>query len=326
MINIKSAQGRSASGGKPKIIVLLGPTASGKSDLAVKLAKQLKNLNHVKGVVNQNSKEFLGEIISADSRQVYRGLNLGTGKITKREMTGVPHHLLDVADPKRIFTVTQYQKLAKRAIKDIAKRGHLPIICGGTGFYLETLVFDKTLPVVKPNLKLRRQLEKKTPIELWQNLKQLDPNRAETIDPNNKVRLIRAIEITTKLGKVPPLSKLDSPYDCLWLGLKLSDQKLAQNIHQRLVKRLKQGLVAEVRNLQRSGLSWTRLEALGLEYRYVALFLQHKLSKKEMFEQLEKVINHYAKRQMTWFRHLPNINWIETETEALKTMKEKSIN
>ncbi|MEK7091371.1 MAG: tRNA (adenosine(37)-N6)-dimethylallyltransferase MiaA [Patescibacteria group bacterium] len=290
---------------KPKIIILLGPTASGKSDLAVKLAKR-----------------FGGEVISADSRQVYRGLNIGAGKITKKEMLGTPHHLLDVADSKRVFTVTQYQKLAKQAIQEILGRGHLPIICGGTGFYLETLAFDKILPEVKPNLKLRKILEKETVEKLWQKLQKLDPDRATKIDPYNKVRLVRAIEIATELGAVPPLPKLDSPYDCLWLGLKPNDQKLAQNIHRRLLKRLQQGLVAEVRKLQQAGVSWKRLDDLGLEYRYVAQFLQNRLDKTEMLKQLESAIWQFARRQMTWFRHLPEIKWLKNQSEASKLIKQ----
>lgn len=290
---------------KPKIIILLGPTASGKSDLAVKLAKR-----------------FSGEIISADSRQVYRGLDIGAGKITKKEMLGVPHHLLDVADPKRVFTVTQYQKLAKRAIQEILGRGHLPIICGGTGFYLETLAFDKILPEVKPNLKLRKELEKLAPEKLWQKLQKLDPARAANIDRYNKVRLVRAIEIATELGVVPTLAKLDSPYDCLWIGLKPADKKLAQNIHLRLLKRLQQGLVAEVRKLHQAGISWRRLDDLGLEYRYVAQFLQGQITRVELKEQLETVIWHFARRQITWFRHLPDIKWLENQSEANKLIKQ----
>ena len=175
---------------KPKIIVVLGQTVTGKSDLAVKVAKKIN-----------------GEIISADSRQVYKGLDIGTGKITQKEMKGVPHHLLDVANPKRRFTVAQYQKLTISAIAEIVRRDKTPIICGGTGFYIDAITKGVVFPEVPPNLKLRKQLNTKSAIALFEVLKKLDPVRAKNIDPKNKVRLIRAIEIAKSLGKVPKIKE-----------------------------------------------------------------------------------------------------------------------
>ncbi|MFA6416540.1 MAG: tRNA (adenosine(37)-N6)-dimethylallyltransferase MiaA [Candidatus Paceibacterota bacterium] len=292
---------------QPKIIAILGPTASGKSDLAVWLAKKLD-----------------GEVVSADSRQVYRGMDIGTGKVTKKEMAGVPHHLLDVADPKKVFSVDQYQKLAAKAIADILKREKMPIICGGTGFYIDALIDGQVLPAVAPDKKLRATLAKKSVTELFTILKKLDPKRAKTIDPKNPVRLIRAIEIATALGSVPSIKK-ESKYEVLKIGLNPEPAVLQQRIHLRLIKRLKQGMLAEVKKLHDQGVSWKRLEAFGLEYRYLALFLQGNPpaggTKPEMLEQLEKEINHYAKRQMTWFKRDKKIKWAKDLEEAKKIFK-----
>src|SRR3989344_1677449 len=191
---------------KPKIIVILGQTASGKSELAVKLAKKIN-----------------GEIISADSRQVYKGLNIGSGKITKKEMRGIRHHLLDVTNPKRTFTVSQYQKLAKKAIQKILNKGKTPIICGGTGLYIDALIYDYYLPEVAPQLKLRKKLEKLSTEELFKKLQKLDFHRAKNIDKNNRRRLIRALEIVLITGKtVPKLKERESGFDVLKIGIKKS--------------------------------------------------------------------------------------------------------
>jgi tRNA dimethylallyltransferase len=289
---------------KPQILVILGPTASGKSDLAVHLAKK-----------------WGGEVVSADSRQVYRGMNLGSGKITKREMLGVPHHLLDVANPKRTFTVAQYQKLASQTIADILKRDKLPILCGGTGFYIQSIVDDLILPEVKPNPKLRKGLEKKSVEELFVILKNLDPKRAKNIDQKNPHRLIRAIEIALELGAVPELKKAKSKFDLLQLGISIDFTKLEERIHTRLLKRLKSGMVKEVQNLKDGGLSWKKLESFGLEYKYIALFLQEKISKSEMMEKIDSESLKYAKRQMTWFKKDKRIVWVKTEKEALNASR-----
>ena len=181
---------------RPKIIVVLGQTASGKSEFAVKLAKKF---NPPVG----------GEIISADSRQVYKGLDIGSGKIIKKEMKGVPHHLLDITSPKRTFTVYQYQKLAKKALKDIIKRGKIPIICGGTGLYIDSIIYGIKFPEVPPNPKLRKKLEKRTTEELFKQLQKLDPRRAQNIDKYNRRRLIRALEIIITTSKpVPTLNNI----------------------------------------------------------------------------------------------------------------------
>ncbi|HYE22370.1 MAG TPA: tRNA (adenosine(37)-N6)-dimethylallyltransferase MiaA, partial [Verrucomicrobiae bacterium] len=186
---------------KEKVIVIIGPTAVGKSTLGIKLAKK-----------------FRGEIISADSRQVYKGMDLGTGKVTKAEQKLVPHHLLDVTTPKRQFTVAHFTKLAKVAIKKIINKNKIPFVVGGTAFYIYSLIDDLKLPEVKPNLKLRKSLEKKSTEELFIILKNLDPRRAKTIDRNNRVRLIRAIEINIVSGKPVPQKKLTLSNHVLLLG------------------------------------------------------------------------------------------------------------
>ena len=277
----------------PKIIVVCGPTATGKSDYAVTLAKKTK-----------------GEIISADSRQVYKGLDIGSGKITKREMRGVPHHLLDVASPKKVFNVEQFQKLGKKAIADILKRGHTPIICGGTGFYIDALVYESDFPAVPPNKALRTKLEKKSIEELFTLLQEKDPERANSIDSKNKVRLIRALEIVEALGKVPEVKK-ESPYDIEWIGLDFSDEILKERIHARLLARIKKGMLKEAHNLHTQGLSWKRMRELGLEYRYMADHLTGKISKDEMITLLETAIWQYAKRQRTWFKRNKEIRWVK---------------
>lgn len=291
----------------PTVIVIVGPTSSGKSDLAVQVAKQID-----------------GEVISADSRQVYKGMNIGSGKISQKEMRGIPHHVLDVATPKRTFTVSQYQKLAHQAIKNILKKGKTPIITGGTGLYIQAIVDNVVFPAVPPNSKLRQSLEKLPTSELSKKLLALDANRAKSIDVKNPRRLIRAIEIATALGKVPTISTSSLPYRFVIIGIKPDDEILKNNIHKRLIKRLHQGMIAEVQKLHDEGLSWKRLESFGLEYRFVAQYLQKKLTKLQMIELIEKEHWQYVKRQMTWFKRDTRITWIQEPQAALDILQTKS--
>lgn len=289
-----------------KLIVILGPTASGKSELAIKLAKKFK-----------------GEIVSADSRQIYRGMDIGTGKVTKKEMKGIPHYLLDVASPKRRFTVAQYRKLALRVINKIQKENKMPFLVGGTGFYIQSIVDGIVIPEVKPDWKLRSDLEKKGTQQLFNLLKKLDPRRAKTIEQKNRRRLIRALEIIIKTKRpVPLFRKKPLPYPVLMIGIKKSPEELKKLIKRRLLKWLKNGLIAEVKKLKKSSLSWKRLEEFGLEYRYLAKYLQGKLNYQEMMEKLQKEIEHFTKRQMTWFKRDKRINWVENQKEAEKLIKE----
>lgn len=285
---------------KPKIIAIVGPTASGKSDLAVSLAQK-----------------FNGEVISADSRQVYKGLDIGTGKITKKEMRGVPHYLLDVANPLSKpfaqFSVDKYKALADKAISEIISRRKIPILCGGTGFYIDAVSQNIVLPNVPPNPNLRKALSKKSPEQLLKMLQKIDPARAKSVEQKNKVRLIRAIEIARAIGKVPKMSA-DPQYDVLYVGTMWEPEILKERIRARLVKRIKGGMIEEARRLHQQGLSWKRMHELGLEYRYQALYLQKNpfiRSKQEMIEKLNTETWHYAKRQMTWFKRNKKIIWIE---------------
>ena len=291
-----------------KTIAIMGPTASGKSDLAILLAQK-----------------YNGEIISADSRQVYRGLDIGSGKVSVDEQALVPHHLLDVASPKRTYNVTHFVRDAKRAIADIRKRGKTPIICGGTGFWIQALIEDQPFPAVKPNPELRKKLEKFSAEELFAQLKEKDPVRAQSIDAQNKVRLIRALEIVEALGAVPPLPKQQGVRSkeqaYVIITLNPSQEILYHNISVRLEKRLEQGMVAEIEKLRAEGISWKRLESFGLEYKYVALLLENKIELQDMKERLEFEIRHYAKRQLTWLRRFEKshpLHWVTTPSEAEK--------
>lgn len=273
---------------KPKVIVILGQTATGKSNLAVKIAKKIG-----------------GEIISADSRQVYKGLDIGTGKITRKEMKSIPHHLLDVTNPKKKFSVAEYQKLAISAMADIASHGKIPIICGGTGFYIDAITKGIVFPDVPPNTKLRKRLALINDRTLLLKLRKLDPLRAKNIDKNNKVRLIRAIEIAQALGKVPKTTEEIPPYKFLKIGLYLPPDKLKKRIEQRVKKMFKAGLLNEIKKLKKSGISDKRLKEFGFEY--------YKPTPEKVISETLK----YAKRQMTWFKRDKEIKWFEAGAKGI---------
>ncbi len=285
---------------RQKILVIVGPTASGKSALAVNLARK-----------------FNGEVISADSRQVYRGLDIGTGKITKREMKGIPHHLLDEVKPHRVFTAHDFVERARRAIARIGYRNKLPLIIGGTGFYIDVLVGRIALPNVPANPKLRAKLEKKSAAQLFALLKKRDPRRAKTIEPHNSRRLIRALEIAAALGKSPATARPGlAVYDLLWIGIAPPMEQLGRNITIRLFARIKDGMVTEAKRLHRQGLSYQRMEELGLEYRSLARFLQGKITRTEMLDELNRDIRRYAKKQLAYWKRNKEIQWFKPTQQA----------
>lgn len=283
-----------------KLIVILGPTSSGKTRMAVALAKK-----------------FNGEIVSADSRQVYRGMDIGTGKDLK-EYSRVPYHLIDVALPRTRFSAARYQRLAYRAIKDILRRGKLPILAGGTGLYIQSIVDGTVFPKAKPDPTLRKKFSTYTLAALLRKLKTLDPVTYGRIDKHNRRRVERAVEICLLTGK--PLSeqrlKNPPPYDILQIGITLSKEALHKKIDARLRERLKSGLIAEVQRLRKQGLSWKRLDEFGLEYRFVSRFLRGELSLEEMTDELSRAIKNFAKRQMTWFKRDTSILWLSSPREA----------
>ncbi len=288
---------------KPKVIAIVGPTASGKSSLGIYLAQKLN-----------------GEVISADSRQVYKGLDIGTGKVTKKEMKGVTHHLLSIVSPKKQFTVDDFVHLANQACSSVLQNTAIPIVVGGTGLYLDMLLGRMAYAAVPPNPALRAGLEKKSAAQLFAQLKKLDPRRAVTIEPHHQRRLIRAIEIAKAIGKSP--TALPEPkYEVLWLGLSPTAKKLTENISTRLRARIKAGMVAEAKRLHTAGLSYKRMEELGLEYRSLARLLQNKITQKEFEIELERAIGQYAKRQARWFKRNKDIKWVGGKAEALRLSK-----
>lgn len=268
---------------KPEIIVVIGPTASGKSDFAVELA-----LTHN------------GEIISVDSRQVYKGLDIGTGKITKEEMKGVIHHMLSVYELDDEVSVARYARDATPILKDILSRGKTPIICGGTGQYIDALIFDTTTPQVPPNQKLREELEKLPSEELVARLTTCDPIRSANIDPHNRVRLIRALEIVDALGTVPVQSPPVLIYDTEIYLMNPTRELLRKRITKRLENRLAIGMVEEVEDIMSKGYSSESMKKFGLEYAIIGKHLEGKLSSEEMKEELITKSMQYAKRQQTW--------------------------
>lgn len=292
---------------KNKIIVILGPTASGKSALGVKLAQKIN-----------------GEIISADSRQVYKGLNMASGKITKKEMMGVPHHCLDLVSPKTTFTALNYKKCAQKAIKDILERGKTPLIVGGTGFYIDAALGLNKIPEVPPNWPQRSRLEQKSAKELLKMLRKLDPNRVKTVEPKNKRRIIRAIEIAKFMRSRRNKNKnrlvsymIPVNNNILWLGIKTKPEELKRKINSRIDASYK-GMVREIKKLHSDGVSWKRLEELGLWPKLIAQRLQNKMPKDETVEKLKIFTWRYSRRQMTWFRRNKKIHWIPLKVDLLK--------
>lgn len=278
---------------KPKVYVVCGPTSTGKSDRAVELALKIN-----------------GEVISADSRQVYKGMDLGTGKITKEEMKGAPHHLLDIKNPNDDFSVEEFQRLCFEKIEEILSRGNIPIICGGTGFYIQSVTDNIIFQEISKNEPLRKELEEKSIDELKEMLAEIPTEEGVKIDTENKRRLIRAIEIGKSMGKLACIQKGPQKYYFEFIYLDFPDEILKERINLRLEKRLEMGMIEEVKRLHSEGVTFERLESFGLEYKYIAQFLQGKITEEKMKEEIRIKSRQYAKRQRTWFKRDKNIKWI----------------
>src|SRR3989344_3598611 len=304
---------------KPKVLAIVGPNAAGKSDLAVQLAHK-----------------FNGEVISADSRQIYRGLDISSGKVPGKwkirgfnrryEYQDIPHHLVDIISPRKSFTVQQYKRKAQRALQDILDRGKLPIVAGGTGFYVDTLLYDFQLPEAPPNRRLRKELELLTTEQLMHRLRALDPNRAKDIDAHNRRRIIRAIEIVISIHSPVPKVNLfenkESPYNLLKVGLRLPDQELKRRITNRLDRRIKDGMLDEVRRTHLLGVSWRRLEEMGLELHHIVQHLKGETSKEETLALIEIKDNQFARKQMAWFRRDKNTIWIDVPAKVFPLVQD----
>jgi tRNA dimethylallyltransferase len=277
------------------LIAILGPTAVGKSALAIQLAR-----------------EFRGEIVSADSRQVYRGMDIGTAKPSEEERRVVPHHLLDVVNPDEPFTLAEYQHRAGAAIADIHAHGNVPFLAGGSGLYVHAVLEGLSIPRVAPNLARRQELQCEDAATLYARLQQLDPIAAAKIDPRNKRRVIRALEVCENTGKpISALQTLSTPnYRVLRIGLTLPREELYRRINARVDRMMVAGLVDEVRALIARGYS-TGLPALsGLGYRQIAAYLEGKTSLEEAVRLLKRDTRRFVHHQYSWFRlDDPRIKW-----------------
>jgi tRNA dimethylallyltransferase len=278
-----------------KLVVILGTNASGKSELGLRLAEH-----------------FGGEIVSADSRQVYRGLDLGSGKITPAQAARVKHHLIDVAEVSEYYSLARYQRAAYHAIDSMVSAGKLPFLVGGTGLYIRAIVEGYQLVDVPPNEELRAELESLPLPQLVERLKTSDPDAAQCIDKSNRRRLIRAIEVASA-GCTGAAAHTTLPrYDCLQLGLTWPRDILVERIEKRLRERLAQGMIDEVAGLRARGVSDLRLDKLGLEYRYIARYLRGELGTlDDLRVQLGIAIRQFAKEQLTWFRRDKKIIWLD---------------
>lgn len=279
-----------------KLIVIAGTNASGKSGLGVELASR-----------------YGGEIVSADSRQVFRGLDLGSGKITPQEMQGVPHHLIDVCQPGDFFSMADFQRLAYAAIDGIQARGKLPFLVGGTGLYVDAVAEGYELSDRAPDLALRAELETHTTPELYQMLQEKLPGTE--IDPKNRNRVMRALERLAADDYHP--GKRQPRYEVLKLGVSWDRETLKQRIDERLERRLRDGMMQEVQGLLDAGVSREFLMKLGLEYRYLTRYLDGELTYEQMVLELGNAIKKFAKRQVTWFKKDPAIHWLDMRADPV---------
>ncbi len=276
---------------RPKLIVVEGTNASGKSGLGIELARR-----------------FNGEIISADSRQVFRGFDLGSGKITPEEMQGVPHHLIDVCGAGDFFSMHDFQRLAYEAIDDILARGKTPFLVGGTGLYVASVTEGYIMSDSAPDLAYRDELETYETPELYRMLLEKVPD--VEVDPKNRNRVMRMLEKIHAGDDHQPRSQ--AKYDCLKLGVTWPREILKQRIDERLERRMREGMVDEVRGLLESGASTEFMYKLGLEYRFITQYITGEFAtEEEMCEQLSLAIKRFAKRQMTWFRREKDMHWLD---------------
>ena len=283
--------------GYPKVVAVVGTNASGKSALGVELAKR-----------------YGAEIISADSRQVFRGLDLGSGKITPEEMQGVPHHLIDVREPNEFFSMADFQRMSYAALDDILARGRLPMIVGGTGLYVDSVLDGYLLSDREPDLAYRAELEKLTTPQLYDMLLTLVPDAQ--VDRNNRNRVMRMIERIHDGDDAVPGK--EPRYRSLRLGVSWPREVLAQRIDERLKMRVEQGMIEEVQNLMDRGATKEFLLGLGLEYRFITQYLTGAIpDRDEMLRLLAIAIKQFAKRQMTWFRRNPDIVWLDMAGDPL---------
>jgi tRNA dimethylallyltransferase len=286
------------------LLTVLGPTASGKTRLAVALAQELS-----------------GEIISADSRQVFRGMDIGSGK-DLHEYGGVPYHLIDILESGAEFSVFVFLRLFREAFEETAGRGRLPIMCGGTGLYLDAVLRGYRMVEVPEDQVLRDELEERSAEELAALLRELRPDQHNTSDLLERNRTIRAIEIARfaqgHAGNQEPLPQIRS----LTIGIRWERSELRRRITERLRQRLENGMIEEVQRLHERGVAWERLDYYGLEYRYIGAYLQGKLNRNDMFQRLNSAIHDFAKRQENWFRKMEkngvNINWVEGSGDPLE--------
>ena len=291
-------------GEKIKVIAIVGPTASGKTKLGVEVAKK-----------------FDGEIVSADSMQIYKGMAISTAKPTEEEMEGIPHHLIDFLDLDKSFSAADYVEMAAPVVKDIHDRGKLPIIVGGAGLYVDSLLKNVKFGKTDSDENLRQELyktaEEKGNEYLHNMLKELDPEASESIHPNNVVRVVRAIEVCKLSGitftemKKRSLSE-ETPYDALWIGLGFADRSiLYDRINKRVDKMVQDGIISEVEEVLKSGKMSTAGNAIGLK-EWLPYF-EKKASLEECIEKVKLETRRYAKRQLTWFRKNNKINWLEVD-------------
>ncbi len=274
-----------------KLIAIVGTNASGKSSLGVELALR-----------------FNAEIVSADSRQVYRGMDLGSGKITPAGMRGVPHHLLDVCEPGDFFSMADFQRLAYAAIDDILARGRVPMLVGGTGLYVDSVTQGYELSDTAPDLAYRDELEKRSTEELYRMLLDLVPDA--DVDPANRNRVMRRLEKLHDGDCAQPSAR--PRYETLKIGVSWDRETLKKRIDERLDRRTAQGMIDEVRTLRARGASDEFLLKLGLEYRYITEYLTGRWpTEDEMLHELSLAIKRFAKRQMTWFKRDKSIHWLD---------------
>jgi tRNA dimethylallyltransferase len=283
---------------KAPLIAIIGPTASGKTSLSIDIAKK-----------------FNGEVISADSRQVYKYMDIGTEKVTKSQMEGIPHHLLDIVEPNKEFTLSDYKRLALKTIKDIQNRGKLPILCGGTGLYLNAIIENYQVPAVPPQYDIRQRLaqyyEEHGAEALHALLKEKDPDAAEKIHPNNVRYVIRALEVNIITSKGMTYKKGDQMFDVLTIGIDWDREILYDRINRRVDEQLQKGLLNEVKTLLMRGYSENLPSMSSLGYKELIDYLRGDTTFEEATENFKKNTRNYAKRQLTWFRRYRDVRLID---------------